>query len=247
VQEVENLLARRLGAVPHALEGYRASLELGLERKLLGGPRATQTNIGQITEWIGTDRSWFDDFVADGPATLRAELDAAARSATEALTELRDWMRDVYAPAVADAPDTVGRERYARWSRYFNGTDLDLDETYAYGWSEYHRLLAEMKTEADKILPGAGPWEALAHLDVHGEHIEGVEEVRVWLQKLMDEAIEALDGTHFELAERVRKVESRIAPPGGAAAPRRRGSAGAGGAAPASASRARRPCSAASR
>ncbi|MFI2352167.1 DUF885 domain-containing protein [Streptomyces sp. NPDC019443] len=212
-------IAQRLRAVPHALEGYRASLELGLERKLLGGPRATQTNIGQMTEWLGTDRSWFEDLVADGPSTLRSELDAAARTATTALGELRDWMRDVYAPAVVDAPDTVGRERYARWSRFFNGTDLDLDEAYAYGWSEYHRLLAEMKTEADKILPGAGPWEALAHLDVHGEHIEGVEEVRVWLQKLMDEAIEALDGTHFELAERVRKVESRIAPPGGAAAP----------------------------
>ncbi|HZX37593.1 MAG TPA: DUF885 domain-containing protein [Streptomyces sp.] len=212
-------VAQRLRAVPHALEGYRASLELGLERKLLGGPRATQTNIGQMTEWLGADSSWFEDFVTDGPHTLRPELDDAARTATNALAELRDWMRDVYAPAVVDAPDTVGRERYARWSRFFNGTDLDLDEAYAYGWSEYHRLLAEMKTEADKILPGAGPWEALAHLDVHGEHIEGVEEVRVWLQKLMDEAIEALDGTHFELAERVRKVESRIAPPGGAAAP----------------------------
>lgn len=35
----------------------------------------------------------------------------------------------------------------------------------------------------------------------------------------MDQAIEKLDGTHFELADRVRKVESRIAPPGGAAAP----------------------------
>lgn len=212
-------IAQRLRAVPHALEGYRASLALGLERKLFGGPRATQTNIGQMTEWLGTGRSWFEDFVAGGPLTLRAELDEAARAATDALADLRDWMRDVYAPAVADAPDTVGRERYARWSRFFNGTDLDLDEAYAYGWSEYHRLLAEMKTEADKILPGAGPWEALAHLDVHGEHIEGVEEVRVWLQKLMDQAIEALDGTHFELAERVRKVESRIAPPGGAAAP----------------------------
>jgi uncharacterized protein (DUF885 family) len=212
-------IAQRLRAVPRALEGYRASLELGLERKLLGGPRATQTNIDQMTEWLGTGRSWFEEFVADGPGALHAELDAAARTATTALGELRDWMRDVYAPAVVDAPDTVGRERYARWSRFFNGTDLDLDEAYAYGWSEYHRLLAEMKTEADKILPGAGPWEALAHLDVHGEHIEGVEEVRVWLQKLMDEAIEALDGTHFELAERVRKVESRIAPPGGAAAP----------------------------
>ncbi|MEU4494052.1 DUF885 domain-containing protein [Streptomyces sp. NPDC023998] len=212
-------IAQRLRAVPHALEGYRASLALGLERKLFGGPRATQTNISQMTDWLGTGHSWFEDFVADGPLTLRAELAEAAHVATDALSDLRDWMRDVYAPAVADAPDTVGRERYARWSRFFNGTDLDLDEAYAYGWSEYHRLLAEMKTEADKILPGAEPWEALAHLDVHGEHIEGVEEVRVWLQKLMDEAIEALDGTHFELAERVRKVESRIAPPGGAAAP----------------------------
>ena len=60
---------------------------------------------------------------------------------------------------------------------------------------------------------------ALAHLDEHGTHIEGVDEVRAWLQSLMDQAIEALDGTHFELAERVRKVESRIAPPGSAAAP----------------------------
>ncbi|AVZ71775.1 DUF885 domain-containing protein [Streptomyces lunaelactis] len=212
-------VAQRLRAVRPALEGYRASLALGLERKLLGGPRATRTNVEQMTEWLGTDRSWFDEFAADGPLTLRTELDEAARIATESLAELRDWMRDVYAPAVAHAPDTVGRERYARWSRYFNGTDLDLDEAYAYGWSEYHRLLAEMRTEAGKILPGAEPWEALAHLDVHGEHIEGVEEVRVWLQKIMDEAIEALDGTHFELAERVRKVESRIAPPGGAAAP----------------------------
>ncbi|MEU0282708.1 DUF885 domain-containing protein [Streptomyces sp. NPDC006195] len=212
-------IAERLRAVPAALAGYRESLTLGLERKLLGGPRPTATFIGQLTEWVGEERGWFEDFVSAGPEALRTELDAAARSATAALAELRDWMRDVYAPAVEGAPDTVGRERYARWSRYFNGTDLDLDEAYAYGWSEYHRLRAEMTTEAAKILPGATPWEALAHLDEHGQHIEGVDEVRVWLQKLMDEAIDALDGTHFELAERVRRVESRIAPPGGAAAP----------------------------
>jgi uncharacterized protein (DUF885 family) len=214
-------IAERLRAVPRALEGYRESLALGLEKKLYGGPRATATFIEQLTEWSGggTGRGWFEEFASTGPAALRLELDVAAGAATRSVAELRDWMRDVYAPAVADAPDTVGRERYARWSRYFNGTDLDLDEAYAYGWSEYHRLLGEMKKEAEKILPGAGPWEALAHLDVHGEHIEGEEEVRVWLQKLMDEAIEALDGTHFELAERVRRVESRIAPPGGAAAP----------------------------
>ncbi|MFB7272352.1 DUF885 domain-containing protein [Streptomyces sp. NPDC056244] len=212
-------IAERLRAVPAALEGFRASLALGLERKLYAGPRPTATFIGQLTEWAGEDSGWFEEFASAGPGSLRTELDSAAHQATAAVAELRDWMRDVYAPAVEDAPDTVGRERYARWARYFNGTDLDLDEAYAYGWSEYHRLLAEMKTEAGKILPGAGPWEALAYLEEHGEHIDGVDEVRDWLQNLMDEAIEALDGTHFELAEQVRKVESRIAPPGGPAAP----------------------------
>ncbi|RII13953.1 hypothetical protein DSC45_21870 [Streptomyces sp. YIM 130001] len=213
-------VAERLRAVPAALEGYRESLTLGLERKLYGGPRATATFVGQLTEWAGTDGGWFDDFAAAGPDSLRGELDAAAAEATEAVRTLRDWMRDVYAPAVEGQPDIVGRERYARWSRYFNGTDLDLDEAYAYGWSEYHRILGEMRTEAEKVLPGAAtPWEALKHLDEHGTHIEGVDAVQEWLQGLMDEAIETLDGEHFELADRVRKVESRIAPPGGAAAP----------------------------
>ncbi|MGI5509939.1 DUF885 domain-containing protein [Streptomyces sp. CA-106131] len=216
-------IAERLRAVPAALRGYRECLALGLERKLYGGPGPAATFIEQLTEWSDTDgkgRGWFEDFASQGPEALRAELDEAARTATAAVVELRDWMRDVYAPAIEGAPDTVGRERYARWARYFNGTDLDLDEAYAYGWSEYHRLLGEMKKEAEKVLPGAEtPWVALAHLDENGTRIEGVDEVREWLQGLMDEAIEALDGTHFELAERVRRVEARIAPPGGAAAP----------------------------
>ncbi|MQY10643.1 hypothetical protein SRB5_07540 [Streptomyces sp. RB5] len=212
-------IARRLRAVPEALEGYRQSLKLGLDKELYGGPRPTRTFVGQLTEWA-EGRGWFAEFAAAGPDALRAELDSAAEAARRGVVVLRDWMRDVYAPAVAGSPDPVGRERYGRWVRYFNGTDLDLDEAYAYGWSEYHRLLAEMRAEAQKVLPGAAtPWEAIAHLDVHGEHIEGVEEVRVWLQSLMDEAVDALDGTHFELAERVRRVESRIAPAGGAAAP----------------------------
>ncbi|WDF36462.1 DUF885 domain-containing protein [Streptomyces sp. T12] len=215
-------IAERLRAVPAAYAGYRESLALGLERKLYAAPRPTTTFVEQLTEWSdsGEGRGWFEDFASAGPESLRAELDEAARGATAAVVELRDWMRDVYVPAIEGAPNTAGRDRYLRWARYFNGIDLDLDEAYAYGWSEFHRLLGEMKKEAEKILPGAAtPWVALAHLDEHGKHIEGVDEVREWLQGLMDEAIEKLDGTHFELAEPVRKVESCIAPPGGAAAP----------------------------
>ncbi|WP_105972059.1 DUF885 domain-containing protein [Streptomyces geranii] len=216
-------IVERLRAVPEAFRGYRESLALGLERKLYAAPRPTATFVGQLGEWSDLDGKgvgWFADFASTGPESLRAELDEAARVADAAVVELQGWMRDVYAPTVEGAPNTVGRERYARWSRYWNGTDLDLEEAYAYGWAEFHRLLSEMRLEAEKILPGAEtPWVALAHLDEHGTHIEGVDEVREWLQGLMDQAIEALDGTHFELAERVKKVESRIAPAGSAAAP----------------------------
>ncbi|CAG6397046.1 DUF885 domain-containing protein [Streptomyces cocklensis] len=214
-------IAGRLRAAPAALAGFRASLAEGLARKLPGGPRQAATMVQQLGEWTGADgsASWFTGLVADGPEELRAELDTAAEEATAAFTELREWLRDTYAPGIEGAPETVGRERYATWSRMWNGTDLDLDEAYAYGWSEYHRLHGEMVAEAAKILPGKDPWEVLAHLDEHGQAVEGVDEVRDWLQALMDEAIEALDGTHFELADRVKQVEARIAPPGGAAAP----------------------------
>ncbi|MCY0935143.1 DUF885 domain-containing protein [Streptomyces sp. H34-S4] len=213
-------ITRRLRAVPQSLAGYRNSLEAGLKQDLPAGPRQVKAVTAQLTEWIGTGHSWFAEFTDQGPERLREELTEAAALATGALVELRDWFRDSYAPAVEGAPDVVGRERYGLLARFYNGADLDLDEAYAYGWDEFHRLLAEMRAEAGKVLPGAAdPWEALAWCDQHGEAIEGVEETRQWLQSLMDEAIDALDGTHFELAERVRRVESHIAPPGSAAAP----------------------------
>ncbi len=120
----------------------------------------------------------------------------------------------------AGAPDAFGRERYARFARFYTGADVDLEEAYAYGWAEFHRLLPEMHAEAARILPGAGdPWQVLARLGEHGRSIEGAEETRRWLQALMDEAADALDGTHFDIAAPVRRVESCIAPPGGSAAP----------------------------
>ncbi|MBB1251937.1 DUF885 domain-containing protein [Streptomyces alkaliterrae] len=217
-QDWQNV-ARRLRAVPDALAGYRASLAEGLRRDLPAGPRQVETVLGQLAEWLRGE-GWFGSFVADGPDALRADLTSAATEATRALAELRSWLADTYAPGVRGAPETVGRERYARWARYWNGTDLDLEEAYEYGWSEYHRIHTEMRAEAGKILPDAtDPWRVLRYLDDHGEAVEGVAEVRDWLQGLMDEAVSALDGTHFELADRVRRVESRIAPPGGAAAP----------------------------
>jgi uncharacterized protein (DUF885 family) len=215
------VIARRLAHVPKAMEGYRASLAEGLRRGLPAGPRQVSAVVGQLGGWLGdsSGRSWFADFVAPGPDVLRRDLDAGADAASEAVAGLRAWLCDVYGPAVADAPDTVGRERYLCWARFWNGTDLDPEEAYAYGWSEVHRISAEMREAAGLVLPGATPLAAMAHLERRGAAVEGTEGVLSWLRKLMDDAVERLDGSHFDLDPRIRTVEAAIAPPGTSAVP----------------------------
>jgi uncharacterized protein (DUF885 family) len=215
------VLARRMARVPEAYRGYLATLTEGAARGLFAAPRQVHTVVGQLDEWLAGP--YFAGVVADGPDELRAELDAAAAAADGAVTEVRDFLRDTYAPQTEGTPDAVGRERYARFARAWNGTDLGagtgLEDAYAWGWAEHLRIREEQRAAAEKVLPGATPMEAMRWLTEHGEAVDGVEPVRVRLQQMMDEAMDALDGVHFELAEPIRRVEAMIAPPGSAAAP----------------------------
>ena len=215
------VIARRMARVPEAFRGYRETLAEGARRGLLVAPRQVDTVVGQLGEWLRGP--YFASFVAAGPDALRGDLDAAARAADAAVGEVRDFLRDTYGPRALGTPDAVGRERYALAARRWTGSDLGadggLEEAYAWGWAEHRRILAEQRAAAEEVVPGATPMEAMRWLDVHGEAVEGVEAIRERLQAMMDEAIDALDGTHFDLAEPVRRVEAMIAPPGSAAAP----------------------------
>jgi uncharacterized protein (DUF885 family) len=215
------VVARRLARVPEAYRGYRESLAAGAARGLFAAPRQVHTVVGQLDEWLAGP--YFAGLVAAGPDELRGQLDDAARAADGAVAEVRDFLRDTYAPQVEGTPDAVGRERYARFARSWNGTDLGagqgLEEAYAWGWAEHKRILAEQRTLADQVLAGGTPMEAMRWLGEHGEAVDGVEQVRQRLQAMMDEAMDALDGVHFDIAEPVRRVEAMIAPPGSAAAP----------------------------
>ncbi len=218
-------IARRIGCVPAAFGQYQASLAEGARRGLFAAPRQVETVAGQFTDWLATGggRGWFGDFAAgapaDAPASLHADLAAASAAADAAVAALRDWLRSDYLPAAAGTPDGVGAARYQAGARRWNGTNLDLSEAYDWGWSQFRQILAEMNAEADRILPGANPVEAMRHLDEHSEAVDGVEHIRDWLQQMMDSAISNLAGTHFDLADPIKVVEARIAPPGSAAAP----------------------------
>lgn len=215
-------VAKRLRRVPETLEGHRESLASALEKgRFVAAPTQVRVIADQLDEWVrdSDGRGWYAGFCADAdvPPTLRSELDDAASLAAAATAELRDWLCTNYLPKVSATPDSVGAGHYRSWARFWTGADLDLHETYAWGWEEYRGILAEMRTEAERVLPGATVREAMRHLDEHGEAVVGVEEIRLWLQRLMDETIDALDGTYFELAPPVRRVEARIAPSGSAA------------------------------
>ena len=215
------VVARRLARVPEAYRGYCDTLAEGASRGLLAAPLQVSTVVEQLAEWSAGP--YFAGFVADGPAGLRDELDRAAAAADAAVVAVHDFLRDTYAPQAAGTPDAVGRERYARFARYWNGTELGagtgLEDAYAFGWGEFRRIRDEQRVLAEQLLPGSTPAEAMQWLREHGEAVVGTEQIRQRLQQMMDEAMDALDGTHVDLAPPVRRVEAMIAPPGSAGAP----------------------------
>ncbi|MFI6874528.1 DUF885 domain-containing protein [Streptomyces sp. NPDC050400] len=221
-------VAGRMRTIEGALDGYRATLTEGMNRGLLAAPRQVTGVISQLTDWTGEatgpheggGAGWFAGFVASGAdARMRPELDEAARQATRAVAGFRDWLRGTYLPAAAGTPDAVGRERYLHAARHSTGAQLDPDDVYGWAWEEFHRTLGEMRAEAERVLPGAPLLETLHHLEKHGHAVTGETAVRDWLQQLMDEAITALDGRHFDLSGPLRKIESHIAPAGSTSGP----------------------------
>ena len=80
----------------------------------------------------------------------------------EHLDELAASIRaqGVIQPVVVRA---VGRDRYALFARSFNGIELDLDETYAWGWEELYRIEERMREVAARILPGETVIAAAGH------------------------------------------------------------------------------------
>ncbi len=220
------VIARRLARVGEALGGYQVSLTEGASRGLFASPRVTAAAAEQMTEWTqaGDGRGWFAAFTAAAsaagvPDSLRSDLDRSAASADEAVGGLARWLGQVYLPQAGGTPDEAGAERYRTCARRWTGATLDPREAYDWGWSQFGDLQEQMRIEAEQVLPGASAKEAMAHLDGSGQAVDGVNEIRTWLQDLMNRTITDLNGTHFDLAEPLRTVEARIAPPGSAAAP----------------------------
>lgn len=226
-------LAARLEAVPASLGSFRVALAEGRARRVVAARRQALGVARQARAYAGRDGSGAGDAGAMAPAGyftrlassyagpsegLAARLADAAAAASAALDELAEFLERDYAPAASEE-DGVGVERYQHFVREFVGTELDLTETYQWGWEELGRLRKEMRAVARRIVPDGTLADAITLLETDpARAIEGEGALVAWLQELMDGAIGALDGRHFDIPPSIRRVEAMLAPPGGAAA-----------------------------
>ena len=217
-------IAERMSAVPQAFAGMRESWSLGIERKTVAPRRQALVVAEQLETWAGTPSApgFFTQFAESASAVSGAPLEMLRRAAIDAsnsMAETAKFLRETYAPA-ADPRNGVGEERHALARRRFMGMNVDAREAYEWGFAEVSRLDAELAKTAKEINPNATLDEVRHFLDTDPKNsIEGEENLRSWLQGLMDDAMSFLiRENHFDIPKEIHRVEAMISPPGGAAA-----------------------------
>jgi uncharacterized protein (DUF885 family) len=205
----------RLAAVGQALDGYRRTLEESAGRGQVSARRQYAEVAGQVRGWTGQTGtpSTFAALVAQAPeGPLKADLERHAEEATAAVAEFGRFLGEELASRGRER-DAVGSEHYTLGSRYFLGTEVDLEETYAWAWDELRRIEAEMARDASSVVPGGTLDEAMAHLEADPTRlVEGKEAFRDWMQALADRTVGELADRHFDIPEQIRRIECRIAP-----------------------------------
>ncbi|MDV3221432.1 DUF885 domain-containing protein [Intrasporangium sp.] len=210
--------AVRMSRIPQALEGYRQSLLAARERGLVS-PRRQIVACAEQSRDLTTDDAYFSTVVAgaktpDGPleGDVRDQLAEAAKAASAAYGEMADWLERELLPH-APEDDACGRERYALESRYFLGSAVDLEETYAWGQQEVASLHAQMKEIAEGLEPGASVERGTEILDADPKYqLQGTDALKAWMQERADEVISNLKDVHFDIPEPAQRIECLIAP-----------------------------------
>lgn len=212
-QDWEHIIGR-MHRVTEALEGYIQTLAAAREEGKVAPRRQVDIVIEQTAAYYAPG-GFFDELaaeVAKAVPSLKDEAAAGAEAAKEGYRRLNSYLVEKLQP-VAPSRDAVGRKAYSLHSRSFLGTTIDLDETYAWGVKELESIIARQREVAEEIEPGASIERAKQLLDEDSaRQLHGTDELKAWMQKLADAAVENLAGSHFEIGGPMRRIECCIAP-----------------------------------
>jgi uncharacterized protein (DUF885 family) len=212
-------IAGRLNNLPTAVDGYIATLRLGIEKGVTPAKRQVREVIEQARKHGAAD-GFFHNFTGSAslaeqqpvPESLKSDLAKGAAVSAAAYEKLASFLTDELLPAAQDE-DGVGRELYALQSRRFLGAKIDLDETYEWGIEELARMVEEQESIAREIKSGASVEEAVAVLDADPTRkLHGTKALQEWMQQLSDRAVDELSRSHFDIPDPIKRLECMIAP-----------------------------------
>ncbi len=210
-------IVERLETMPAFLEGYRATIDEGRRAGDAVARRQAEAGIEQSRTAAGAGSSLRDlagelERSGVGGEALAGRIEAAIGTACGAFDDLADYLEREYLPD-ARVDDGVGEERYVRSARRFLGTTIDPADTYEWGWGEVERLRLEMEKTAGEIEPGASIADAIAVLK--SDRARAASSREEFVEAMLERqrlALEALDGSHFDVPPQVREVDVKIAP-----------------------------------
>ncbi|MEO5533621.1 MAG: DUF885 domain-containing protein [Pseudolysinimonas sp.] len=214
-----SIVAKRLGNVPGAVDGYIETLKKGIAQGSVPARRQVE-QVAQQARKHGDPLGFFFDFTGaakladdkDLPESLAADLKKGAEASADAYDRLAKFLETELAP-VATEQDGVGRELYALRSQHFLGAKIDLDETYEWGIEELARMVEEQTRIAGEIVSGGSVQDAIDALEKDpSRKLHGTDELQRWMQKTSDAAVADLSKNHFDIPDPVKSLECMIAP-----------------------------------
>lgn len=215
--DIEAITARM-----HAIAGAHDSWCSTIEELAHDGKRTAKRQAVAIAEQLNTfsKGAYSNIAIKIDPAGKNTEFAAAAKAAEASCAKTSEWLKETYLP-LANTADAVGEERYALWSRFFTGANLNLKATYEWGLEDLARIHDRMWKVAAKIKPNATSLREVAdHLEQDERYlIHGEENLLKKLSSFIDESVRSLDGVYFDIDDRIKNCEARLAPQGAAAAP----------------------------
>ena len=215
--DFENI-AKRLLAVDKAHLSWISTIDAMAKK----GKTVAQRQIDGIAKQL---ESYADGGYANMAKTFDPDgkypaVHEAAKSAATSSAETAKYLRGTYM-GLATPNDAVGAERYAVWARYYTGSNLDLRATYEWGLADLAQITERMWKVAAQIKPDAKTLREVAdYLDNAPEYkIHGKDAIVKKLLDFTQAAVTQLDGTHFDIDDRMKFCDARLAPEGSASAP----------------------------
>jgi len=216
-EEISNI-THRLNSVDVAHRSWVKGLSYLAGEGQINSRRQVEGVIKQLRTFSEGAYSAFATHI--DPAGTYPGLHEAAREADASALSTSNWLSDKYLPSAPER-DGVGEARYLCSARDWTGADLDLRAIYEWGLQDLEEINQRMWQVAAKIKPDAKTLGEIAdYLEKDPKYlVSGTDVLLEKLRAFTEDAVQQMDGIHFDMDDRIKFCDVLIAPEGSSAAP----------------------------